>query len=96
MKANPEGNINDDFFATAFKKNAKNQNYPTDYGDWINFQLPNSEWNINMFHSGYGDGMYSSYWGIDKDGEVVSLVIDFLCSFFLYTNKKTTGNLRCV
>ncbi|MBB1194222.1 hypothetical protein DNC80_11170 [Flavobacterium sp. SOK18b] len=78
MKANPEGNIYDDFFAEEFKKNAKDQNDSTDSGDWINFQLPNSELNITMFHSGYGDGMYPSYWGIDKDGEIVSLVIDFL------------------
>jgi len=78
MKANPEGNLYDDFFAAEFKKNAKDQNDPTDYGDWINFQLPNSELNITMFHSGYGDGSYPSYWGIDKNGEIVSLVIDFL------------------
>ncbi len=78
MKANPDGNLYDDFFATEFKKNAKDQNDPKDIGDWINFQLPNSELNITMFHSGYGDGTYPSYWGIDKDGEIVSLVIDFL------------------
>jgi len=77
-KANPDSNIYDDFFASEFKKNAKNQNDPADYGDWINFKLPNSELNITMFHSGYGDGSYPSYWGIDENGEIVSLVIDFL------------------
>lgn len=81
MKANPDGNIYDDFFASEFKKNAKDQNNPKDIGDWINFSLPNSELNITMFHSGYGDGMYPSYWGIDKEGEIVSLVIDFLVLF---------------
>jgi hypothetical protein len=30
-----------------------------------------------MFHSGYGDGMYPAFWGIDESGEVTSLVIDF-------------------
>ena len=78
MKANPDGNIYDDFFASEFKKNAKDQNDPKDIGDWINFQLPKSKLNITMFHSGYGDGTYPSYWGIDKNGEIVSLVIDFL------------------
>ena len=78
MKANPDGNIYDDFFAAEFKKNAKDQNDPKDIGDWINFQLPNSELNITMFHSGYGDGVYPSYWGIDENGDIVSLVIDFL------------------
>jgi len=77
MKANPNGNIYDDLFAAEFKKNAKDQNDPNDYGDWINFKLPNSELNITMFHSGYGDGMYPAFWGIDESGEVTSLVIDF-------------------
>jgi hypothetical protein len=78
MKSNPEGNLYDDFFAAEFKKNAKDQNDLSDYGDWINFQLPNSKLNITMFQSGYGDGSYPSYWGIDENGEIVSLVIDFL------------------
>lgn len=29
------------------------------------------------FSSGLGDGVYASYWGLDADGEVVSLVTDF-------------------
>ncbi len=78
MNQNPDGNIYDDFFAAEFKKNAVDQDDPNDIGDWINFQLPNSELNITMFHSGYGDGLYPAYWGINKNGKIVSLVIDFL------------------
>ncbi|MCR6640354.1 MAG: DUF4241 domain-containing protein [Sporocytophaga sp.] len=78
FKKNPEGNIYDDFFAAEFKKNAIDQNNPQDYGDWVNFKLPGSELNITMFQSGYGDGVYPAYWGIDKEGQVTSLVIDFL------------------
>ena len=77
MKSNPNGNIYDDFFAMEFKKSAKDQNDPNDYGNWVNFKLPNSDLNITMFQSGYGDGMYPAYWGIDKNGEITSLVIDF-------------------
>ncbi|MVP01197.1 DUF4241 domain-containing protein [Paenibacillus lutrae] len=33
--------------------------------------------NVIMFRSGYGDGYYASYWGIDGDGQIVSLVTDF-------------------
>ncbi|WP_299122396.1 DUF4241 domain-containing protein [uncultured Winogradskyella sp.] len=76
-KKYPNKNIYDDFFAAEFKKNAKDQNDPNDIGDWINYTLPNTDLNITMFHSGYGDGYYPAYWGIDKNGNVSSLVIDF-------------------
>ncbi|MFJ8526679.1 DUF4241 domain-containing protein [Bacillus sp. NPDC094106] len=33
--------------------------------------------NVIMFRSGYGDGFYPSYWGIDEEGNIVSLVTDF-------------------
>ncbi|MDV6168730.1 DUF4241 domain-containing protein [Flavobacterium sp. DG1-102-2] len=84
MKVHPNGNIYDDFFAAEFKKNARNLKDPTDYGDWLNFKIPNSENNIIMFQSGYGDGAYPAYWGIDKNGEIVSLIVDF----FVLLNKE--------
>lgn len=77
FKANPKRNIYDDFFAAEFKKNAVKKDAPYDIGDWINFRLPESELNITMFHSGYGDGTYPAYWGMTKENEIVSLVIDF-------------------
>lgn len=33
--------------------------------------------NVILFTSGYGDGFYASYWGIDENDEVVSLLTDF-------------------
>ncbi len=78
MKQNPDGNIYDDLFADEFKKNALDQNDPADAGDWLNFHLPNKpELNIIMFHSGYGDGVYPSYWGTNDMGEICSLIVDF-------------------
>jgi hypothetical protein len=32
---------------------------------------------IAMFQSGWGDGFYASYWGLDARGEPVCLVTDF-------------------
>lgn len=78
MKKYPNGNIYDDLFAAEFKKNADDPNDPKDYGNWINFKIPNTNFNITMFQSGYGDGYYPAYWGMTKDNEIVSLVIDFL------------------
>jgi len=34
--------------------------------------------NLVAFHAGEGDGAYPSFWGLDKNGEVVCLVTDFL------------------
>ena len=33
--------------------------------------------NVVVFHSGWGDGSYPSFWGYDEHGEVVCLVTDF-------------------
>ena len=38
---------------------------------------PNSDLNIMIFVSGWGDGFYSSYFGLDEAGDVVCLVTDF-------------------
>jgi hypothetical protein len=39
--------------------------------------LPLGEANAIMFHSGWGDGFYASWFGYDADGAVVALVTDF-------------------
>ncbi|PRS67378.1 hypothetical protein C6347_14900 [Bacillus sp. NMTD17] len=31
-----------------------------------------------MFTTGFGDGMYPSFWGLDENGEPACLVTDFL------------------
>lgn len=75
----PEGNIYDDYFAAEFKKNAIDKDNPHDIGDWLNFVIPGSEkHNVVMFHSGFGDGYYPCYWGIDAKGDICSLIVDFM------------------
>lgn len=74
---NPGKNIYDDFFEAEFQKNTVNKNDPTEVGNWINYKFPTTELNIPMFESGYGDGVYPAYWGIDEEGEITSLIIDF-------------------
>ncbi len=46
--------------------------------DTANVCLPDSEHNIVAFSSGYGDGSYPTFWGFDKNGELCSLITDFL------------------
>ncbi len=38
---------------------------------------PRSGGNVVIFASGFGDGVYASYWGLDQNGQVLSLVTDF-------------------
>lgn len=78
MQKAPKANTWDDYFAPLFKANAEKPKDPHDYGDWLNFTVPkNKQDNVVMFHSGWGDGLYASYWGFDKSGEICSLVTDF-------------------
>ncbi|MCC7500938.1 MAG: DUF4241 domain-containing protein [Flavobacteriales bacterium] len=71
----PDGNIYDDHFAAEFAKTAEPG---TRDGDWINYAFPDRpDLNLTMFSSGYGDGVYPSYWGVNEHGGIVCLVIDF-------------------
>lgn len=40
--------------------------------------MPGTEWHIPMFQSGFGDGVYPVYWGLDENGEICQLVIQFI------------------
>lgn len=67
-KEKPNGNYYDDILAREFKG----------HDNWNNhFPQKDREANIIMFSSGFGDGAYSSYWGIDSKGEIACLVTDF-------------------
>jgi len=47
-------------------------------GGWANLVLdPASGLNMIVFQSGYGDGVYASYWGYAASGALVCLVTDF-------------------
>lgn len=43
-----------------------------------NILLPDNTQNVVAFSSGFGDGTYPSFWGFDKNGELCSLITDFL------------------
>lgn len=72
-------NVYDDYFADLFEKsyqeNPKNQR---DEGDWINWKVPNTEYRIPMFASGFGDGIYPVYFAYDANGNICGLYIQFI------------------
>ena len=78
-KENPDGNIYDDYFAKLFEESYKdNPKYQRDGGDWINWTIPDTNYHLPMFQSGFGDGAYPVYLAYDKDGNVCQLIVELI------------------
>ncbi|MCI7657665.1 immunity protein Imm33 domain-containing protein [Anaerotignum sp.] len=72
-------NIYHDYFSRLFEDSCKNTpDLQTVSGGFLLWNLPQSSEKIPMFSSGMGDGIYSAYWGFDKDNEIVELIIPFM------------------
>lgn len=72
-------NFYDDYFAALFEQSYKD--YPKnqrDAGDWINWKVPNTEYRIPMFASGFGDGIYPVYFAYDNNDSICGLYIQFI------------------
>ena len=72
---NPYDDIFEELLEDSFKKFPK---YQRDGGDWANFIIPNSDLNIPVFASGWGDGYYPCYFGYDEKGELCGFYIHFI------------------
>ncbi|TXT59328.1 MAG: hypothetical protein BAJALOKI1v1_1440007 [Promethearchaeota archaeon] len=82
-RKNSNFNYYDDVLAAEFAENAFNKNDPRDVGDWTNHKFDsNSIGNVMIFSSGFGDGLYPVYWGIDNEGKITDLLIDFFVISF--------------
>lgn len=69
----------DDIFEELLEESFKNfPKYQRDGGDWANFIIPNTDLNIPVFASGWGDGYYPSYFGYDEKGELCGFYIHFI------------------
>lgn len=69
----------DDLFADLLEDNAKkNPKYQSEYGDWLNWNIPESDLNIVLFTSGYGDGYYPSYFAYDENDNICALYTIFI------------------
>lgn len=79
MKKNPDCNMYDDYFAELMEENYnKNPKYQRRGGDWLNWQIPGTQYHIPIFQSGFGDGVYPVYFGYDESGQICQLVIQFI------------------
>lgn len=72
-------NIYDDYFAELFAKSyQENPNNQREGGDWINWTIPHTQFQIPMFASGFGDGSYPVYFAYDEKEEICGLYIQFI------------------
>jgi hypothetical protein len=79
QEKNPESNYYDDVLAEEFKEYSGKNNFSRELGDWNDHKpTADSDNNVVMFASGWGDGYYPAYWGLSEDGESIELVLDFL------------------
>lgn len=79
----PDSNYYDEVLATEFSEYSGKNQFSRALGDW-NDHHPDKESdnNVIMFSSGWGDGYYPAYWGLNENGDTVELVIDFLLHEF--------------
>lgn len=76
---NVESNIYIDYFSKLFGESYKtNPKYQCNEGDWINWKVPDTNFYIPIFKSGFGDGIYPVYWGYDKDDLICQLIVEFI------------------
>lgn len=68
-----------DLFCNLLEKSAEeNPKYQREYGDWINWNVPETYCNLPIFASGWGDGVYPCYFGYDAEENVCGVYIHFI------------------
>lgn len=79
LEEDPDIDPYNDLFCDLLEENYKaNPKYQRDCGDWINWTVPETDCNIAIFASGWGDGYYPVYFGYDAKGEVCGVYILFI------------------
>ena len=74
-----EENWYDDVIAPAFEASrAQYPQYQDEATTWVQLPIPNTEFAVPMFSSGWGDGAYPVYYGYDADGAIAELVVEFM------------------
>lgn len=76
---NPEKNHYDDYFAALFAESyEKFPQYQRGGGDFIEWTVLETCHRIVMNSTGFGDGFYQVYWGIDKNGEICEVTVPLI------------------
>lgn len=76
---NPDKNHYDDYFASIMADYAERfPRFQRQSGDYLDWCLPETNQNLIMFSSGFGDGAYTAHWGYDETGEKACLAVRFI------------------
>lgn len=79
IEANPDFNIHDDCLGEVFAESAKKYpEFQREGGDYINWTIPGTDYNLVMVQSGFGDGAYPVYYGYDENEEIACVVMQFI------------------
>lgn len=78
-KEHPGANKVEDYFAPLLEESYKmHPQFQRSFGDWLNWKIPDTQYHVPIFTSGFGDGYYPVYWGFDENGEICQLVVHFI------------------
>ena len=78
FEENPDGNVYDDYFMAFFQEAAKkDEEWQRNDGSYISWTIPDTEHAMQFVSTGFGDGLYSAFWGFDDAGEVCELIVPF-------------------
>ena len=79
LTEDPDIDPYNDLFCDLLEENAKAQpQYQSSYGDWLNWTVPDTDCNLPIFASGWGDGYYPVYFGYDARGAVCAVYVQFI------------------
>lgn len=68
-----------DLFCNLLEENyQKHPKFQREDGDWLNWNIPESQLNIPIFASGWGDGYYPTYFGYDENHNLCGVYILFI------------------
>ena len=79
LEEDPDIDPYNDLFCDLLEENAQaHPKYQGDCGDWLNWTVPDTDCNLPIFSSGWGDGYYPVYFGYDAKGEVCAVYVRFI------------------
>lgn len=79
LEEDPDIDTYNDLFCDLLEENAKiHPKYQGNCGDWLNWTVPDTDCNLPIFQSGWGDGVYPVYFGYDAEKNVCAVYVHFI------------------